>query len=61
MVNDLFDLKFLVLEIKLVRLFFEDIWLEIIMKDCVFLVLYLCYMGVLLEIVIGVNMENGLF
>ncbi|PIA56121.1 hypothetical protein AQUCO_00700460v1 [Aquilegia coerulea] len=38
----------------------EDIWSEIIVKDCAVSVLHLCHMGVLLEAVNGMNAENGL-
>ncbi|KAF5198808.1 Kinesin-like protein kin-12f, partial [Thalictrum thalictroides] len=38
----------------------EDIWSEIIDKDCAVSVLHLCHMGVLLEAVNGLNSENGL-
>ncbi|KAL5713441.1 hypothetical protein ACHQM5_015513 [Ranunculus cassubicifolius] len=38
----------------------EDIWSEIIIKDCAVSVLHLCHMGVLLEAVNGLNVENGL-
>ena len=60
MANDLSDLKSSVSETKSARLFLEDIWSEIIMKDCALSVLHLCHMGVLLETVTGVNTENGL-
>ncbi|KAH0926931.1 hypothetical protein HID58_019187 [Brassica napus] len=60
MANDLSDLKSSVSETKSARLFLEDIWSEIIMKDCALSVLHLCHMGVLLETVTGVNAENGL-
>ncbi|XP_010255107.1 PREDICTED: kinesin-like protein KIN-12D isoform X2 [Nelumbo nucifera] len=38
----------------------EDVWSEIIVKDCAVSVLHLCHMGVLLEMVTGLNAENGL-
>ncbi|KAG2306209.1 hypothetical protein Bca52824_025957 [Brassica carinata] len=60
MANDLSDLKSSVSETKSARLFLEDIWSEIVMKDCALSVLHLCHMGVLLETVTGVNAENGL-
>ncbi|CAA7052987.1 unnamed protein product [Microthlaspi erraticum] len=60
MANDLSDLKSWVSETKSARLFLEDIWSEIIMKDCALSVLHLCHMGVLLETVTGINTENGL-
>ncbi|VVA94014.1 unnamed protein product [Arabis nemorensis] len=58
--NDLSDLKSWVSKTKSARLFLEDIWSEIIMKDCALSVLHLCQMGVLLETVTGINTENGL-
>lgn len=60
MANDLSDLKCWVSETKSARLFLEDIWSEIIMKDCALSVLHLCHMGVLLDTVTGINTENGL-
>ncbi|KAF8085043.1 hypothetical protein N665_0685s0035 [Sinapis alba] len=60
MANDISDLKSWVRETKSARFFLEDIWSEIIMKDCALSVLHLCQMGVLLETVTGVNAENGL-
>ncbi|XP_016650580.1 PREDICTED: LOW QUALITY PROTEIN: phragmoplast orienting kinesin 2 [Prunus mume] len=45
---------------KLVRSSLEDIWSEIIVKDCAVSVLHLCHMGLLLETVTGLNAENGL-
>ncbi|KAF3435686.1 hypothetical protein FNV43_RR22777 [Rhamnella rubrinervis] len=45
---------------KLVRSWLEDIWSEIIVKDCALSVLHLCHMGILLETVMGLNAENGL-
>ena len=45
---------------KLVRTWLENIWSEIIMKDCAISVLHLCHMGILLETVTGLNAENGL-
>ncbi|KAL1192271.1 Kinesin-like protein KIN-12D [Cardamine amara subsp. amara] len=60
MANDLSDLKSCVSETKSARVFLEDIWSEIIMKDCALSVLHLCHMGVLLETVTGINTENGL-
>uniref|UniRef100_A0A1J3CW79 Phragmoplast orienting kinesin 2 n=1 Tax=Noccaea caerulescens TaxID=107243 RepID=A0A1J3CW79_NOCCA len=60
MANDLSDLKSWISETRSARLFLEDIWSEIIMKDCALSVLHLCHMGVLLETVTGINTENGL-
>ncbi|XP_062092244.1 kinesin-like protein KIN-12D [Humulus lupulus] len=45
---------------KLVRTWLEEIWSEIIGKDCAVSVLHLCHMGILLETVTGLNAENGL-
>ncbi|KAK8518820.1 hypothetical protein V6N12_012061 [Hibiscus sabdariffa] len=45
---------------KLARSWLEDIWSEIIVKDCAVSVLHLCHMGVLLETLTGLNAENGL-
>lgn len=44
---------------KLMRSSVEDIWSEIIVKDCAMSVLHLCHMGILLETVNGLNAENG--
>ncbi|XP_010489930.1 PREDICTED: kinesin-like protein KIN-12D [Camelina sativa] len=60
MANDLSELKSWVSDTNSARLFLEDIWSEIIMKDCALSVLHLCHMGVLLETVTGINTENGL-
>ncbi|CAH2053339.1 unnamed protein product [Thlaspi arvense] len=60
MSNDLSELKSWVSETKSVRLFLEDIWSEIIMKDCALSVLHLCHTGILLETVTGINNENSL-
>ncbi|KAJ0935722.1 putative plus-end-directed kinesin ATPase [Helianthus annuus] len=45
---------------KLIQSWIEDIWSEIISKDCVVSVLRVCHMGILLEMVTGLNAENGL-
>lgn len=45
---------------KLMRSWLEDIWSEIVAKDCGMAVLHLCHMGILLETVTGVNAENSL-
>ncbi|XVF45199.1 hypothetical protein PTKIN_Ptkin02bG0185700 [Pterospermum kingtungense] len=45
---------------KLARSWLEDIWSEIIVKDCAVSVLHLCHMGILLETLTGLNAENGL-
>lgn len=44
---------------KLVKTWLEEIWSEIIVKDCAVSVLHLCHMGILLETVTGLNAENG--
>ncbi|KAE8721819.1 Phragmoplast orienting kinesin 2 [Hibiscus syriacus] len=54
-------LKSLVFDsMKLARSWLEDIWSEIIVKDCAVSVLHLCHMGILLETLTGLNAENGL-
>lgn len=45
---------------KLMQSSVEDIWSEIIIKDCAVSVLHLCHMGILVETVNGLNAENGL-
>ena len=45
---------------KLVHSWLEDVWSQIIVKDCAVSVLHLCHMGILLETVTGLNAENGL-
>ncbi|XP_076945663.1 kinesin-like protein KIN-12D [Bidens hawaiensis] len=45
---------------KLIQSWIEDIWSEIIAKDCVVSVLRVCHMEILLEMVAGLNAENGL-
>ncbi|XVE49142.1 hypothetical protein DITRI_Ditri01bG0058600 [Diplodiscus trichospermus] len=45
---------------KLARSWLEDVWSEIIVKDCAVSVLHLCHMGILLETLTGLNAENGL-
>ncbi|KAK2665172.1 hypothetical protein Ddye_003746 [Dipteronia dyeriana] len=45
---------------NLVRSWLDDVWSEIIVKDCAVAVLHLCHMGILLETVTGLNAENGL-
>ncbi|WCJ33783.1 phragmoplast orienting kinesin 2 [Euphorbia peplus] len=61
LVNDFQYIKGLFLDSgNLVRSWLEDIWSEIIVKDCAVSVLHLCHMGILLETVTGLNAENGL-
>lgn len=45
---------------RLIRSWLEDIWSELVVKDCAVSVLDLCHMGILLETVMGLNAENGL-
>lgn len=45
---------------ELMRSWIEDIWSEIIVKDCALSVFHLCHSGILLEAVNGFNAENGL-
>lgn len=59
--SDIQSMKSLQLDsTKLVRSCFENVWSEIIVKDCAISVLHLCHMGILLETVMGLNAENGL-
>ena len=44
---------------RLIRSWLEDIWSELVVKDCAVSVLDLCHMGILLETVMGLNAENG--
>ncbi|OMP01569.1 hypothetical protein COLO4_11727 [Corchorus olitorius] len=46
--------------VKLARSWLEDVWSEIIVKDCAVSVLHLCHTGILLETLTGLNAENGL-
>uniref|UniRef100_A0ACD5XRE5 Uncharacterized protein n=1 Tax=Avena sativa TaxID=4498 RepID=A0ACD5XRE5_AVESA len=45
--------------IELARTWLEDIWLEIIGKDCTVSVLHLCHMGILLERITGLHAEKN--
>ncbi|KAI3446035.1 hypothetical protein Pfo_002700 [Paulownia fortunei] len=45
---------------ELIRTLLEEVWSEIIVKDCAVSVLHLCHMGILLETANGLNAENGL-
>ncbi|KAK1358771.1 kinesin-like protein KIN-12D [Heracleum sosnowskyi] len=45
---------------QMVQSWIEEIWSETILKDCAISVLHLCHMGILLETVTGLNVENGL-
>ncbi|CAL1372500.1 unnamed protein product [Linum trigynum] len=61
MPGDLDSLKSFALDSrKLVSSWLEDIWSEIVVKDCAVSVLHLCHMGILLETVTGLHAENGL-
>ncbi|PHT41986.1 hypothetical protein CQW23_20840 [Capsicum baccatum] len=46
--------------IKYMRSWLEEIWSDIVVKDCSLSVLHLCHMGILLEAATGLNVENGL-
>ncbi|XWS54846.1 hypothetical protein CRYUN_Cryun10bG0124600 [Craigia yunnanensis] len=46
--------------LKLARSWLEDVWSEIIVKNCAVSVLHLCHMGILLETLTGLIAENGL-
>lgn len=43
-----------------IRKLLEEVWSEIIAKDCAVSVLHLCHMGIFLETANGLNAENGL-
>ncbi|KAL7118896.1 hypothetical protein ACP275_02G029800 [Erythranthe tilingii] len=43
-----------------IKTLLEEVWSEIIVKDCAVSVLHLCHMGILLETANGLNAENGL-
>ncbi|KAL8554411.1 hypothetical protein ACS0TY_002561 [Phlomoides rotata] len=45
---------------ELIRKSLEEVWSEIIVKDCAVSVLHLCHMGILLETANGLHAENGL-
>ncbi|KAG4949338.1 hypothetical protein JHK84_042798 [Glycine max] len=45
---------------KLIQPWLEKIWSEIVFKDCAMFVLHLCHMGILLETITGMHVENGL-
>ncbi|XP_027348323.1 kinesin-like protein KIN-12D [Abrus precatorius] len=45
---------------RLIQPWLENIWSEIVFKDCAMSVLHLCHMGILLETVTGMHAENGL-
>ncbi|KAF3781795.1 Phragmoplast orienting kinesin 2 [Nymphaea thermarum] len=57
---DIYHLKSLVLESAcLAKKGLEDVWTDIIGKDCAVSVLHLCHMGIFLEAVTGLNAEIG--
>ncbi|XP_021285651.1 kinesin-like protein KIN-12D isoform X2 [Herrania umbratica] len=59
--SDCHSLKSLLFDsVILARSWLEDVWSEIIVKDCAVSVLHLCHMGILLETLTGLNAENGL-
>lgn len=45
---------------KYMKSWLEEIWSDIIVKDCALSVLHLCHMGIFLEAATGLNVENGL-
>ncbi|KAK8700127.1 hypothetical protein V6N13_018531 [Hibiscus sabdariffa] len=58
---DCHSLKSLLFDsMKLARSWLEDVWSEIIVKNCAVSVLHLCHLGILLETLTGLNAENGL-
>ncbi|XP_020525578.1 kinesin-like protein KIN-12F isoform X2 [Amborella trichopoda] len=58
--NDISELRFgLLNSTNLSKSWLEDIWSEIIGKDCAVSVLHLCHMGILLQTVTGLNAEIG--
>ncbi|KAL8195313.1 hypothetical protein R6Q57_025716 [Mikania cordata] len=60
-VSNFFCIKFRIQDSsKLVQSWIEDIWSEIIAKDCAVSVLRVCHMGILLEMITGLNAENRL-
>ncbi|GMH13425.1 hypothetical protein Nepgr_015266 [Nepenthes gracilis] len=59
--HDVHCIKFQFQEhMKLMLSWLEEIWSEIILKDCAVSVLHFCHMGILLEAVNGFNTENSL-
>ncbi|KAL4281224.1 hypothetical protein GQ457_03G001460 [Hibiscus cannabinus] len=58
---DCHSLKSLLFDsMKIAKSWLEDVWSEIIVKDCAVSVLHLCHLGILLETLTGLNAENGL-
>lgn len=45
---------------KQVQSWLENVWSEIVVKDCTLSVFHLCHIGILLETVTGLHTENGL-
>ncbi|KAI4376005.1 hypothetical protein MLD38_013807 [Melastoma candidum] len=59
--SDFDHVKFEVLNsTKKVKSWFEEIWSEIISRDCAVSCLHLCHMGILLETLTGLNTEKSL-
>ncbi|XP_057787421.1 kinesin-like protein KIN-12D [Salvia miltiorrhiza] len=59
--SDFFSMKCQIHEsTESIRKLLEEVWSEIIAKDCAVSVLHLCHMGILLETANGLNAENGL-
>ncbi|KAH6772638.1 hypothetical protein C2S51_011042 [Perilla frutescens var. frutescens] len=59
--SDLLSMKCQIHEsIESIRKLLEEVWSEIIAKDCAVSVLHLCHMGILLETANGLNAENGI-
>ncbi|XP_058069283.1 kinesin-like protein KIN-12D [Magnolia sinica] len=59
-VSDIHCLKSQLLHfVNLAKTWLEEIWSEIIVKDCAVSVLHLCHIGILLETVTGLNAENS--
>ncbi|XP_054777208.1 kinesin-like protein KIN-12D isoform X2 [Prosopis cineraria] len=45
---------------KLLQSWLENVWSEIVVKDCTLSVLHLCHIGILIETMTGLHTENGL-
>ncbi|KAL5984870.1 hypothetical protein ACLOJK_041828 [Asimina triloba] len=59
-VSDVHYLKSELLQsVNLAKTLLEEIWSEIIAKDCAVSVLHLCHIGIFLETVTGLNAENS--
>ncbi|XP_047980300.1 kinesin-like protein KIN-12D [Salvia hispanica] len=58
--SDFLSMKYQIREsTESIRKLLEEVWSEIISKDCAVSVLHLCHMGILLETANGLNAENG--